>query len=145
MAVKGFGVIVDTKLNMRQQSALVPMKVNGILGYLRQSIDSRLGKVILSLYSALVRPQQECCVWFCAPQHRRNVGLLEGVQERATEARRRLEQLFCVKRLRELGVFSMEISWLKGVLINMCIYPTGGRRSQALLSDVQQQAQRLCA
>lgn len=55
MALKGPGVLVDTKVNMNQQHDLATKKGNGILGCIRQSIARRLRDVILPLCSALVR------------------------------------------------------------------------------------------
>ncbi|GAB0182836.1 mitochondrial enolase superfamily member 1 [Grus japonensis] len=77
------GVLVDTKLNMSQQWALVAKKVNGILA-------SRSREMIL-LSSALVRPHLDCCVQFWAPQYKRDMAILEIVRQSATNMMKRLE------------------------------------------------------
>ncbi|PKU44633.1 rna-directed dna polymerase from mobile element hypothetical protein [Limosa lapponica baueri] len=43
---KGMGVLVDNKLTMRQQCALVPKKANGLLGCIKKSVASRSITVI---------------------------------------------------------------------------------------------------
>ena len=47
---------------------------------LGKSVNSKSRKVILALFSALVRPHLECCVQFWALEYKRHVDILERVQ-----------------------------------------------------------------
>ena len=108
MAEKDLGVLVDTRLNTSQQCALATKRANGILGCIRRSVASRSREVILSLYSALVRPHLECRVPVlgCPVQERHGHSRESPTKHRNDD--KRLEHVSYEKRLRELGLFSLE-------------------------------------
>ncbi|KAJ7402516.1 hypothetical protein BTVI_85718 [Pitangus sulphuratus] len=101
-------VLVDSKLFVDQLCALLAEKAKGILGCTRNSISRRSRDVILLLYSALGRLHLEFCVWFCAPQSRKDKELLELVQCRPAKMIKGWEHLFYEEWLRELALVTLE-------------------------------------
>jgi len=95
-AEKDFGVLVDRWLNRSQRCAQVAKKASDILACIRNREASRSSKVIVPLYSALVRQHLE-----------KDEELLDRIQQRVTRMMRGLEHLSYEERLRELGLFSL--------------------------------------
>ncbi|PKU41678.1 hypothetical protein llap_8010 [Limosa lapponica baueri] len=104
---RGLGVLVDKKLTMRQQCALVAKKASALLVYIKKSLASRVREAILPLCSALVGSHLEYCVQFWPPQFKKDSEVLEIVQRRATQMIKGMEHLSYEERLRDLGLFSL--------------------------------------
>ncbi|KAK4816849.1 hypothetical protein QYF61_023971 [Mycteria americana] len=103
LAERDPGVPGGQPVERSHQCATAATKAKWILG-----VTSRDRDVITPLYSVLVRLHLEYCVQFWTPQFKKNTDRLERVQRRATKMNKRLENLPCEERLKELGLFSEE-------------------------------------
>ena len=70
---------VDERLNVSWQCVLAAQKANWTLGCIKRITTSRLREVILSLYSAFMRPHLEYYVQFWSHQHKKDMEMLEQV------------------------------------------------------------------
>jgi len=120
---------MDKKLDLTQQCVLAAQKANCTLGCIKSSMASRSRENIPSICSILVRPHLESCIQFW-----KDVDMLKQVQRRGTKMIRGLKQLFYEKRLRELGLFSLEKSRLQGDLTAEFRYLKGPTRELETLS-----------
>ncbi|GAB0181495.1 mitochondrial enolase superfamily member 1 [Grus japonensis] len=79
---RDLGTPVGNKLNMSGQTAAVANKANRMLDCINKGITSRDKEVIIPLYSVLVRPHLENCVWFWSPLYKKRCGQAgEGHQD----------------------------------------------------------------
>ncbi|TRZ24832.1 hypothetical protein HGM15179_002250 [Zosterops borbonicus] len=90
--------------------AWVAKKSSAFLACIKNNAASRTWEVIVHLYSALVKIHLKSCAQFWALYCKKGSG---ACLEKATKMVKGLENKFCEKQLRELGVFSLKERMLK--------------------------------
>ncbi|GAB0191255.1 hypothetical protein GRJ2_001590800 [Grus japonensis] len=78
---KNLGALAGEKLNMSQQCMIASQKADHVLGCIQSSVTSRSRERILPLYSALVEPYLEYHIQLWGPQHKKDMELLDGLDE----------------------------------------------------------------
>jgi len=98
-----WGVLIDKKLNIRQQCVLEKIYCN--LGCVKRGVVSRKREVTVLHYFALIRPHLEYCIQVWGPQHKNEYrGCHKGIIG--------LENLSNEDRMRKLVLFTLEKSRL---------------------------------
>ena len=60
-------------------------KANCVLGIIKRNIKCKNAVIIVGLYKSLVRHRLEYCIQAWSPYHKKDIEVLERVQERATK------------------------------------------------------------
>jgi len=84
-AERDLGVIVDKSLKSSRQCAKAAAAANAVLGMIRRTFLCKGNELILQLYKSLVRPRIEYCVQAWRRYLKKDINVLERVQERATK------------------------------------------------------------
>ena len=105
-------------------------KANATLGCIDRSIVFKSCKVLVPLYSALVRPHLEDCVQFWTPHFKKAANELEQVQRRATSVVKGQEIKSCEERLKELVMFSFDKRELRRNMIALFKYLKGSHTEE---------------
>ncbi|CAL4102707.1 unnamed protein product, partial [Meganyctiphanes norvegica] len=114
---KDLGVTIDCKLEFDSHIRTVVAKANRVLGMIRISFACLNKTMFLNLYKGLVRPLLEYCVQAWSPHKKKYIGLLEGVQIRATRLVPELRELSYEGRLEKLGLTKLVDRRIRGDMI----------------------------
>ena len=116
---KDLGVLVDDRLAMIQQCALVAKKAYGILGCIKRRVASWPREVILPLYSALVSLPTGSIVSISGLPSKRKTGIS---WKSPAKGHKSVAWSTSPMRMSDLGLFSLEKRRLSGDLINIYKY-----------------------
>lgn len=116
---KDLGVQISSDLKFSEQCIEAEKKAQRLLGCIRRRFRFRNKDIVLTLYNSLVRPHLEYAVQFWAPTLRKDIQRLERVQSRATKLIPSIRHMGYERRLRALGLFSLETRRLRGQLIEV--------------------------
>ncbi|MGE5822000.1 MAG: RNA-directed DNA polymerase [Nitrososphaerota archaeon] len=116
---RDLGVIVQNDLKCSKQCLKAVNTANKVLGMIKRTISVRDREVILQLYKSLVRPHLEYSIQAWRPHFQRDIGLIEGVQRRATKLIACLRDKSYEERLEQLNLTTLETRRLRGDLIEV--------------------------
>ena len=116
---KDLGVLISSDLKFSKQCIEVEKKAQRLLGYIKRQFRFRNKEIVLTLYNSLVRPHLEYAVQFWSPTLKKDIARLERVQARATKLIPSIRHMGYQRRLKALGLFTLETRRLRGQLIEV--------------------------
>ena len=102
-----------------EQRLIAAKKANLALGMIKRNIKTRKKDAMVRLYKALVRPKLEYCVQAWSPYLKKDIDVLEQVQQRATKMIDSCRHLGYSDRLKYTQLQSLENRRVRGDLIEV--------------------------
>ena len=105
---KDLSVIVSADMKWERQCIEVVKKANKMLGLIKRNFQDRSKDTIVPLYKSLVRPHQEYCCQVWCHILKKDIKLIEGVQQRATKLTEDVKYLSYDERFMRLGLTHLD-------------------------------------
>ena len=143
---KDIGVMIHQSLKPSVQCLKAAKTANSVLGQMRRSVLYRDKVVWVKLYKTFVRPHLECSVQAWSPWLKKDISVLEKVQQRAVNMVVGLEGLEYEEKLKKLNLLSLVDRRLRGDVIQVWKWFNGlslmDRSMFSLVSDQHLRATR---
>ena len=110
---------MNASMNVSEQCRIAESNDNQIIGMIRRNITYKENSSIVPLYKAIVIPPLEYCIQAWNPHLRKDIGMLEKIQRRATKLIPGLRDLRYEERLKECGLTTLETRILRGDQIDV--------------------------
>ena len=105
---KDLGLTISADMKVSEQCRIAAAKGNQILRLIRRNIVYKEKELIIPLYKTTVRPHLEYCIQGWRPYRKKDIGMLERVQRRATKIIPNLWNISYKMRLKECCVTTLE-------------------------------------
>ena len=119
---KDIGVLIQDTLKPSSQCSKAAKKANSVLGQMRKSFLYRDKYTWVKLYKTNVRSHMECSVQSWSPWYKRDIDVLEKVQERAVNMVRGLRGSTYEAKLKEVGLTTLADRRLRGDMVQVWKY-----------------------
>ena len=97
-----------------EQCGIAASKGNKLLGLIRRTIMYKEKQLIVPLYKSIVRPRLEYCIKAWRPYHKKDINILERIQQRATKIIPELRDLSYESCLLQCSLTTLETRRLRG-------------------------------
>ena len=122
---KDLGVWISKDMKPTEQCIQAAKKAQSVLGMVNRHFKDIDKEDFGIIYKTYIRPHLEYCVQAWSPQMQKDKDCLEKIQRRATRMVKGLRKLPYQKRLKELGLYSLERRRLRGDMIETFKILTG--------------------